>query len=359
MMHRSSPGFLRSLTQTGQFYLWVATLVFAASNALTRKLNMIGHSHLIDGRNPISLCNVLFVGNLCALVVMLCLFSKDLRGPEIRTLRRRDWASLVLIGLLSGALVPALIFSALDRTSVANVVIIGRLEPPLSLMLSFLFLGIRFNRYTFLGAVLACIGVSVTAVLSPQTTTMMMSGFRIGQGEVMVGIAAIILAIANVLSKVYLKTVSLGLFSIVRTVIGTIVFFVIAQVLYGPHHFMDVLSPFLWGWMVIYSLFIVVIGQLCSFKAQKTSTVAELTLASSFQPLIAIFMGFLILGEVPIMAQWIGGSILMLSIGLSAIGTIREAYHRQEKLDQEKLDQKKTEMTLVDGLKMGSDFRGV
>jgi drug/metabolite transporter (DMT)-like permease len=300
-MERQSTGFFRSLTQSGHFYLWTATLMFAAANTLTRKLNMLGHEHLIDGRNPISLCNVLFVGNLCALIVMLCLFSRDWQWQQVKRLRRRDWISLSLIGLLSGALVPALTFAALDRTTVTSVVIVSRLGPPLSLILGFLIIGSRLNRYTFFGTIAACVGVSVTGLL-----------------------AAVIVAIADVLTKIYLKTVSLGIFAITRTAIGTIVFFFLAQILYGPHHFFDVFSPFLWGWMVIYSLFIVVIGQLCWFSAQKIATTAELTLASVFQPLLAIFVAFLVLGEVPMMAHIIGGSILLLGIGLSAIGTLQD-----------------------------------
>jgi drug/metabolite transporter (DMT)-like permease len=296
--------------------------MFAAANTLTRKLNMLGHAHLIAGRNPISLCNVLFVGNLCALIVMLCLFSRDWQWQQVKQLRRRDWISLSLIGLLSGALVPALTFAALDRTTVTNVVIISRLGPPLSLILSFLVLGSRFNRYTFFGTIAACMGVAVTGLLAAQGTPLMMAGLHLGRGEVMVAIAAVIVAIADVLTKIYLKTVSLGIFAVTRTAIGTIVFFLLAQILYGPQHFIDAFSPFLWGWMVIYSVFIVVIGQLCWFSAQKVSTTAELTLASAFQPLLAIVVAFLVLGEVPMMAHIIGGTILLVGIGLSAIGTL-------------------------------------
>ena len=145
--------FLRSTLQSGYFYLWIGTLVSAASSALTRKLNLIGHDHLIDGRNPISLCNILFVGNLCALVVMISLFSKDWKWKEVKKIRSRDWLSLSVIGLVSGALVPALVFTALSQTNVTNVVIIGRLEVPISLAVSVFILGIQINRYTFFGAI--------------------------------------------------------------------------------------------------------------------------------------------------------------------------------------------------------------
>lgn len=329
----------------GHFYLWLATVIFAASSALTRKLTLIGQAHSVAGQNPISLCNVLFVGNLCALAVMIWLFAKDWQWSHIQRLRKRDWLSLCVIGILSGALGPGLIFAALDRTTVANVVILSRLEAPLALLLSFVLLGSRINRYTFFGAIVSFLGVAVSAWLSPE----MMTNWHLGQGEGMVGMAAIILAIADVLSKIYLKAVNLGIFVVMRTAIGTIVFFLLAQILYGPHHFSEVFSPFLWAWMAIYSLLIVVIGQLSWFTAQKVTSTAESTLANAVQPLVAVVMAFLILGEVPMRAQWVGGCILLCGIGLSTIGTFKETQRPQMAID----------MKPTDWLKLSSDFRGI
>ena len=58
-------------------YLAIAVLIFAASSSVTRKIVEIGQTNLIDGRNPISLCNVLFVGNLCAFGLMILIFHHD------------------------------------------------------------------------------------------------------------------------------------------------------------------------------------------------------------------------------------------------------------------------------------------
>jgi drug/metabolite transporter (DMT)-like permease len=345
--------FLRSQfngSHSSSLYLWIATIVFAASSALTRKLNLIGHDHLIDGRNPISLCNILFVGNLCALMVMIMLFSKDWTWPQVKKIRLRDWLNLSLIGLISGALVPGLVFTALEQTTVTNVVIISRLEVPISLVLNVVILGIRINRYTLLGAIVSLLGVILTAWLTPPAIMPMMGiPLGMGQGEFLVGISAILLAIANLLSKIYLKTVPLGIFSVVRTGIGTIVFFMIAQSLYGPHHFMDVFSPFLWGWVLVYSVIIVVVGQLCWFNAQKISTFAELTLATSMQPMIAIFMAFIILGEIPKTPQFVGGTVLLMGIVWSAIGTLRDTRKVPMLM----------EMKPSNWMPMESDFRGV
>jgi hypothetical protein len=64
------------LTQIpGQVYLAIA-IIFAASNSISGKLDQIGAQMLIDSRNLIPFCNVLFVGNLCALLVVRIVYER-------------------------------------------------------------------------------------------------------------------------------------------------------------------------------------------------------------------------------------------------------------------------------------------
>lgn len=311
-------------------YLWLAVLIFAASNSVTRKVTEIGATHLVNGRNPISLCNVLFVGNLCALAVMLLVFGKTWNRQTLRQLTRQDWISLGVIAILSGALGPALIFSALDNTSVTNVVLIGRLETPLALVLGILFLGARINGWTLAGSIVSFLGVATTAfgASSGHMIPLMGGAFQIGRGELQAAVAALVLAIAAILTKSRLQSVPLGIFSIVRVAIGTIVFFLLARTLYGPQHFAEALSPFLWQWMLLYGSIIVVAGQLCWLAGLRGSTAAEGTLASSCSPIAAVVMAYLILGEVPTMAQYVGGVIILVGILLSLIGSLHETKSR-------------------------------
>ena len=53
-------------TQKGKIYLWFAILIFGAASAVVAKLIMIGENALLDGRNPIAFCNLLFAGNVVA-----------------------------------------------------------------------------------------------------------------------------------------------------------------------------------------------------------------------------------------------------------------------------------------------------
>ena len=308
-------------------YLWMALIIGAASSSVTRKIIEIGEQHIVNGRNPISLCNVLFVGNICALAVMLPIFYQQLNPARLQQFTRTDWISLVIIAILSGALAPGLIFAALDNTNVTNVVLIGRLEPPITLVLSIWLLRAPVNIWTVAGSVVSFVGVAITVLLasSEQTITMMGGLIHLGKGELQVAIAAVLLAVATVLSKSRLQQIPLGFFSLFRTTLGTIVFFSLAHYIYGSQHFAEAFSPFLWAWMLIYGAVIVAAGQLLWFAGLRNASVAETTLTDSFRPLAAIAIAYLILQEVPTMAQYWGGSIILIGIILGARGNLRQA----------------------------------
>ncbi len=310
----------------GRGYLLIAILIFAAANSVTRKLTELGAENLIDGRNPISFCNVLFVGNLCALVALIAIYGKEWNPGSLTKLKVLDWLSLVAVAILSGALAPAMFFLALDLTTVNNVVLIGRIEPPITLALSVLILRARVNSWIIVGAVLAFVGVVLTILLQPPDSSMMAmgEGLNIGAGELMTAIGAIALAISSIISKVKLNSIPLGIFTIFRTAVGTLVFFSATVKLYGISHFMDVFAPIVWQWMLLYGIVIVVGGQLAWFKGLKSTDAADVSLASSISPIAGILAAFLILGEVPTMAQYIGGSVIIIGIIFSQIGTARQ-----------------------------------
>ena len=311
----------------GRGYLLVASIIFGAANAITRKLTELGAQNLVDGRNPISFCNLLFVGNLCALMILILIYGKQWKAYSLRELSPTDWLSLIGVAILAGALAPALIFLALERTMVNNVVLIGRIEPPLTLALSVWFLHERVNRWVVAGSVISFIGVVLTVLLQEPGGNMvdMGGGIRVGQGELMTAVGAVSLAISTIISKVKLDQIPLGIYSLIRTFIGTVVFFAIALKLFGSAHFMDVFSPFLWQWMLLYSAVIVVGGQLCWLMGLKKTSASEVSLASSFNPIVGILAAYFILGEAPTLAQYIGGGVILCGIILNQIGVSHQS----------------------------------
>ncbi len=303
----------------GQVYLWLAIAIFGSSSAIVRKLTDIGSHHLVGGHNPISLCNVLFVGNLCGLGVFLLLYQHQLRPAAIGRVSRPEWINAIVVGILAGGIAPALIFQALGTANVNNVILVGRLEQPLTLLLSIWLLGERINRWEKIGTIGSFVGIFLTIALPLQeshTDKLMMSidTVKLGWGEVSAAIAAIALSIATVITKRNLIQMPLGLYSVVRTAIGTVVFFITAMILYGSDHFMEAFSPFLWGWMLVYGILIVAIGQSLWFRGLITTHVATSALVGSFAPVAGVLAAYFILGEAPTKFQYIGGSILLISI---------------------------------------------
>ncbi|NEP18122.1 MAG: DMT family transporter [Leptolyngbya sp. SIO4C1] len=312
--------------RSGRVYLLLAILIFGAANAVIRKLTELGEQNLIGGdRNPISFCNVLFVGNLCALLLLIALYHRQWRRPLLRQIARKDWLIMAAVAILGAVVVPTLIFTALSITTVNNVILVGQIDTPLVLALSVWLLGDRVNPWIIGGAVLSFAGVALTVLIQPPGSEMvaMGMGFEIGRGALLTLIAAVFKAVANLISKVSLQQIPLGIFSVFRMLIGTVVFFLAALVLYGPAHFMDVASPFLWRWMLFYAAVIVVGGQSFWFSGLKRSTAGEISLATAFNPLAGVLAAFLLLGEVPTVAQYIGGGVILCGIVLNQIGVQR------------------------------------
>ncbi|MEO0868491.1 MAG: DMT family transporter [Cyanobacteria bacterium J06642_11] len=307
---------------SGRVYLLLAIAIFGAANAVTRKLTQLGELNPIDGRNPISFCNVLFVGNLCALILLGILYSREWRKPVLQQIKWQDWLSMTVVAVLGAAIVPTLVFTALEISPVNNVILISQIDTPLVLALSVWVLGDRVNKWVVAGAVTSFIGVTLTVLIQPPGAEMvsMGAGMAVGRGAVFTLIAAVIKAVANLVSKISLREIPLGIFNVFRMFVGTVFFFGATMVLYGPEHFMDVGSRFLWQWMLIYAAIIVVAGQTLWFNGLKQSTASEVSFATAFNPIVGILSAFLLLGEVPTFGQYIGGIVILGGIFLNQIG---------------------------------------
>ncbi|MEA5594621.1 DMT family transporter [Rivularia sp. UHCC 0363] len=315
---------------SGQLYLLVAIFIFGAASSVTRKLTEIGAQRYVNGHNPVSFCNVLFVGNLCALFVLSVVYGRQFTLSRLRQISKNKWFYLTITSILGAALAPGLIFQALAITDVNNVVLIGRLEPPLTLALSIWFLRERVNFWQIIGAIVSFVGVFLTISLPSNLQEMvkMENLFSFGTGEILTAIASVVLAISTILSKKNLAQVPLEIFNIYRTALGTITFFFAALILYGPHHFMDVFSPFLWKWMLIYGPVIVVVGQSCWIAGLRATSIPQASLIGSFTPIVAVIAAYLILGQAPNLAQYIGGFVILVGIVLSQLSIFPKPSHQ-------------------------------
>jgi drug/metabolite transporter (DMT)-like permease len=297
-----------------QVYLWLGVLIFGASSSVTRKLTQIGAQQSINGHNPISLCNVLFVGNLCALGVMILLYRRQLNWTDVKKITRSQWGYLTIVTLCAGALGPAAVFHALSITPVNTIILLGRLELPLDLLASKFILKEGLTRYQTMGAVVVAIGILISVLGNRSGVSRLMG---LGLGELLTIGSAFLFSTSKIIGKRKLLPVPPGIAMTFRTGFGSVIFFFLALKLYGAGHFAEVLSPFLWQWMLVYGAIIVVVGQFFWTKGFRETPVAVSALVSCFSPVVSMVCAYWILAEVPTTAQILGGSLLLLGLLIS------------------------------------------
>ena len=294
---------------------WLAVIVYAASNPIVAQLVQIGEMNLTkDGRNAITFTNLLVLGSALSLLPLSLLNRRDLTRAHLRGLTRGHWGIIAVSAILSSALTPGLFFFALENTSVTNMILVGRIEPPLFLLATWLVLGERLNIWTFGAGLIALLGAVV--ILSNGTS----GGFQIGIGEMATLGATLSYTASSLIARVGLKDIPVGLFMVIRTVLGTTVYFAFTSYVFGLDIYRDIFSPILMKWIWIYIIAIVVTGQLLWIFALKHARAGDVSMATSFSPLIAIVIAMVLLGEDPGTGLIPGGTVMILAVCFGQCG---------------------------------------
>ncbi|MEO0892581.1 MAG: DMT family transporter [Pseudomonadota bacterium] len=301
----------------GALLVWAAVIIYASSNSIVSALAEIGWQNKIDGRNAISFCNILFLGSLISLVPMLFMFRKDWTRNNIRSVRRKDWIVLTISAGLSSALTPYLFFIALDKTTVTNVVLVGRIEPPLFLLATVLFLKEKLDPWALIAGLVALGGAVLMFVMNSE------AGFTLGAGEIATVFATLSFIASTLITRMGLQDIPFGIFMIYRSVLGTIIFYFLGLYLYGPNHFQDLLEPIVLKWVWVYAIIVIICGQFAWNLGLKHARSGDISLATSFSPLAAIVLAMLILGEEPGPGLIPGGAIILAAIAIAQFGRMR------------------------------------
>ena len=312
----------------GTLLVWLAVIVYASSNSIVSLLADIGRQNPVMGRNAVTLCNLLFLGSLLSLIPMVFMFWRDWTKENLGKLTRKDWGILTLSAALSSAVTPALFFVALDYTTVTNVVLIGRIEPPLFLLATWFVMGERLDPWAFGAGIIALFGAVVIILLKGGDTA-----FTFGKGEIATVAATISFIASTLVTRLGLRGVPLGIFSIYRTILGTIIYYFLAIYLYGSMHFQDLFTAIVWKWVWVYAVIVIVVGQFAWSLGLKHARSGDVSLATSFSPLAALVIAMLLLGEDPGAGIIPGGIIILMAIGLGQYGRIRS--NRAEALEAE------------------------
>ena len=300
----------------GAAFAWVAVIIYASSNSIVTLLVDIGRANRVDGwRNAITFCNLLFWGSLISLVPMVLLFWRDWTFENLRKLSGRDWGMLTVSAFLSSALTPGLFFYALENTTVTNVVMFGRIEPPLFLLATWLFLKEDLNPWAMLAGLIALVGAILIIGMRGENAL-----YKFGKGEVATIAATVSFIASTLVARVGLQGVPLGIFSVYRTILGTVIYFFLAIYLFGPKHFQDLFAPVVLKWVWIYAVIVIIIGQFAWNLGLKYARSGDVSLATSFSPLAAIVIAMLLLGEDPGPGLIPGGLIILFAIAVGHYG---------------------------------------
>ena len=303
----------------GALLAWVAVMIYASSNSIVALLTDIGEIHPVMGRNAITVCNLLALGSLISLVPMVIFFHKDWTRENLKKLTRRDWTLLSVSALLSSAITPGLFFFALEHTTVTNVVLIGRIDPPLFILAAAFILKEQFDGWAFLGGIVALIG-AVTIIAFKEDS----ASSSLGIGDLAAFVATLTFITSTIITRVGLKEVPLGIFSIYRTVVGTLIYVGLALYLYGANHFQDLFAPVVLKWIWVYAIIVIIIGQFAWNLGLKYARSGDVALATSFSPLAAITIAMVLLKEDPGAGLIPGGLIILGGIVVAQYGRLRK-----------------------------------
>lgn len=300
---------------TPKAWIWISILIAAASNSVIVKIQQLGACHpTAHGVNPISFCNLLFAGSVFAFTTLVLFRPRELAPVNLREFSTREWIVTIIAASLAGGVAPILLFEALSEASVTGVVLVQTIEIPMVLILAWLLYGERSGWRGVIGGVLAFVGIFLAAWIG--------NGMKlsIGHGEIMAAMGTFAAVLSTQLSRRVMDRMSPVLFGIVRNFLGIFLFAGIVLWFFGPSHFADIFSPYLWLWTIVYGSLIVVLGQLAWLRGIATVSATEIAMASAFIPVAGILFAWLLLGEHPSFGQYVGGAVIMVGIVMHLLG---------------------------------------
>lgn len=253
------------------------------------------------GVNPISYCNLLFSGSIVAFVTLTLLRPRNLMPSVLTSYPPKIWILALLSAGLAGGIAPILLLEALAKTSVTSVVLMQTVEIPLVLAFAWIFLRENQGGKALIGGAIALAGVVLTSWSGNG------AHLCLGPGELLALTGTVAAVLATQLGRGVVEQMSPVLFGTIRNLFGMLLFAAIVLWFFGPSHFTDVLSPYLWAWTLLYGSVIVVLGQLTWLGGLSSVKAADIALAASFTPVAGVFFAWVILGEHPTRLQLAGG----------------------------------------------------
>lgn len=289
---------------------------------------LVANAQALSGgmETPISLCNVLFVGNMCAALTVLVWFGAKPIVQDFQQMPRRIVIGLLINGCLA-ALLSGLIFVGLEHTMVTNAVLLGRLGPILFALAGAVIWGKTISKAEWIGFSFILAGILAIVLISNQ--------FQINQGDLYIIASAFVYAIASIISKFMLsKDTPLRSVVFARNFVSSVVFLVMATILFGPEHFGEAFAGQLWLVMAIYALILIVVAQFLWYAALGRLDSRVVGRWTSLTPVFAVSYAFVLNGERPSLIQVVSFIVIMIGVWISTLGKQEQPRPKEEQMTE-------------------------
>ncbi len=295
--------------------LILAIILASLATPVVKWLVMQGGKFGISNPNAISFCNILFVGNLCSGLVILFTFGWKGIWRHLRDLSGRT--GLLLLGnlLIGTVLAPIFLFIALETTMVTTLVLLTRIEAVVYSVLGVLLFKDPISKMNWIGLVFITVGTIALALYQ--------GGGELTRGDGLGILAGLLYAVGSSMGRSILEHTSIYGFIFSRNLLGGIIFFWLAIILYGSDHFAEAFSADLWLVMTVYAALVVVLGQITWFRAITSLPSGIVASWSTLTPVLGILFAYLLLHEVPDMSQWMAAAIILFGMAISQIQPVR------------------------------------
>jgi len=243
-------------------------------------------------------------GLFTAISMPIFIQLRDERGL-VKTLRDSGWPVLVSGVLMLGS-ASALVLS-IKNTSIANTFVILSATPAIAAIFSWLLLRETTQRSTWISIAAVMVGIAIVVAGSFET------GNWLGDG------LAVFAVVCLSLNQVYLRKhqdvsrmASVGMGGLFLA----IVMFFLAE----PSTF----NTSTWVIMAVMGLFTAPFGRVLSQVATRHITAPEVGMILMIETVFAPLWGFGFFGEVPPLASFIGGGIILVTIFVYALAAVKQ-----------------------------------
>ncbi len=251
-------------------------------------------------------------------IILLFFLGFFPEAKRIYRLPKKDLFILIIVAILSAVIFPLLVLKGLKITSATNFIIIGRLEPVLAGVISFLWLKEKTSLHQILGVIFMMFGIFFIVTKGDFSTPNLDAGSLFIMGGATAG------AFSTNIFKKYLSHILPELVVLLRNLVGAIVLFAVISFLFSTKYDTtllfekQVLIP-----LLLFAVFTMIFAQFFWYKALElipAHTAASLALSPIF---FGVILAIIILKEEIYSYHLLGGAFVI-------VGLIFTIFHQKE-----------------------------